>query len=265
MILAVDGTGLLHTYFHVNDDKDPDDLLERFLTRLYRLKAHFDSTIRRESVRCFVVFDNGGTTFRKCLYPGYKAGRERYTEFDIAHAQAKEAVGYAQSLQGFLAPAGYEADDVMATIAARASERVVLHSADKDMHQCLEAGRVVIIKRSRVDVGKHALDIEYFSEKDLIAKFGISPDRWIDYQCLVGDTSDAVYGANRIGPKTARAILEQYTGRLEEANIYRLPLTSSQRSGWTEFKERLPVLREVFRLHSFLKLDVDGFLPVGEF
>lgn len=262
MILAVDGNGLLHTYYHVadrnnpdgNQEKNPDEILERFLTRLERLRASLLLKAKGEPVKCVCVFDHQGLTIRKCILPGYKAGRTRDPVLDLAVRQAQVAVATSQSWIGFMSPPGYEADDVLATIAATANERVLLHSADKDINQCLQSGKVTIIKSSRVDVEARALDIQFFTESDMVKKFGVGPRRWVDYQCLVGDTTDNVEGADGVGPVTAVKILQKFESRFEDINVYRLPLNTRQRMNWWSFVDRLPILREVFRLNTGLKM-----------
>lgn len=263
MILAIDGTSLCHVFWHATKKRPDSDPLEGFLGRVYRLKEKF--TRRYEQLTVIVAFDQDGPIYRSMLVSGYKAGRTHEPELKQFIANAKEAISYSQSVRGVVAPLGYEADDVLATIAATTSEQVIIHSADKDLNQCLVSGRVTIIKRSAVNLETNNLDIEWFGTMHFVKEFGFEPNRWIDYQCLVGDATDNIAGAYAIGPKTAREILDQYSGRLEEANQYRLPLNSNQRSHWRDFVERLPALREVFRLQTRLKMPELASELVGEY
>lgn len=264
MILAIDGTSLVYTFYHACKDKDTDTF-EAVLGRIHRLKETMQFRFRKEPFQCIVAFDQDGPTYRHLLVTGYKAGRPENPEIDVLHANVQEAIGYSQSIMGVVSPPGYEADDVLATIAAKATDRVIIHSSDKDMNQCLVQGRVTIAKKSWYDMDKQHLTLKYFSAADLSKEFGFGPSRWIDYQCLVGDTSDGVAGAYGIGPKTAMKVLAEHTGPLEDANVYRLPLKSSQRSHWWDFLDRLPALREVFRLQTRLKMPAMQAELVGEY
>lgn len=266
MILAIDGTSLCHVFWHATKDKPNADPLEGFLGRVHRLKEKFTKRGQQANdLQVVVAFDQSGPIYRSMLVPGYKAGRVREPGVSQLIENAKEAISYSQSIRGVVAPVGYEADDVIATIAAKTKEQVIIHAADKDLNQCLVRGRVTIIKRSAVNLETNNLDVEWFGTPHFVKEFGFEPNRWIDYQCLVGDSIDNVAGAFAIGPKTAREIIEQYSGRLEEANQYRLPLNSNQRSHWRDFVERLPALREVFRLQTRLKMPELASELVGEY
>lgn len=263
MILAIDGTSLCHVFWHATKDKPNGDPLEGFLGRVHRLKERF--TRRDQPLTVIVAFDQDGPIYRSMLVAGYKAGRERDQELKQFIENSKEAISYSQSVRGVIAPLGYEADDVLATIAATSNGQVIIHSADKDLNQCLVSGRVTIIKRSAVNMQTNQLEVEWLATKHFVDEYGFEPSRWIDYQCLVGDATDNVAGAYGIGPKTAKEIIGQYSGRLEEANQYRLPLNSNQRSHWRDFVERLPALREVFRLQTRLKMPELASELVGEY
>jgi DNA polymerase-1 len=165
------------------------------------------------------VFDAGGhETFRHEIYEDYKATREKLDEtlqqdFDTAMQRIR------QILEGFNIPTielqGYEADDVIGTLAHQATERgmqAVIVSGDKDFYQLIGSG-VALLNPGRG--GPAAVEEELVDESNAAQRLGVPPERVVDYLALVGDSSDNIPGVRGIGPKTAVQLIEQY-GSLEE-------------------------------------------------
>ena len=153
-----------------------------------------------------VIFDKGSHTFRNDLYPAYKANREAMPE-DLRPQipltrQATEAFNIAcKEVEG------YEADDIIATLAVQAREaggRVTIVSSDKDLMQLIGGGVEMLDAMKNRRIG-----IEGVEEK-----FGVAPDRVADVQALAGDSVDNVPGAPGIGVKTAALLINEY-GDLE--------------------------------------------------
>jgi DNA polymerase-1 len=148
------------------------------------------------------VFDAKGKTFRDELYSDYKAHRPSMPE-DLARQvepiyEAVRALGWP-----ILSVEGVEADDVIGTLAAQAVEHgmeAVISTGDKDMAQLVN-DHVTLI---------NTMSNEKFDREGVIAKFGVPPERIIDYLTLVGDTVDNVPGVAKVGPKTAVKWLTQY-------------------------------------------------------
>ncbi|MCF2904878.1 DNA polymerase I [Octadecabacter sp. CECT 8868] len=154
-----------------------------------------------------VIFDKGSHTFRNDLYDQYKANRDAMPE-DLRPQMpltrdATRAFNIAcEEIEGF------EADDIMATLARQAREaggRCTIISSDKDLMQ-LVGGGVVMMDAMK---GNRVIDVEGVEEK-----FGVGPDRVIDVQALAGDSVDNVPGAPGIGIKTAALLINEY-GDLE--------------------------------------------------
>ncbi|MCR8548730.1 DNA polymerase I [Salipiger sp. P9] len=154
-----------------------------------------------------VVFDKGSHTFRNDLYDLYKANREAMPE-DLRPQipltrKATEAFNIAcKELEG------YEADDIIATLAVQAREaggRVTIISSDKDLMQLVGDGVEMLdaMKNRRID------------RDGVFEKFGVYPDRVVDVQALAGDSVDNVPGAPGIGIKTAALLINEF-GSLEE-------------------------------------------------
>ncbi|MBT8337157.1 MAG: DNA polymerase I [Gemmatimonadetes bacterium] len=155
-----------------------------------------------------VVFD-AGDSFREELYPAYKATREKMPEDLAASLPRVRAV-----VEGFRDPVieleGYEADDVIGTLARQASEaglEAVIVSGDKDFYQ-LVGPHVHLLNPGRG--GPNGVDADWVDLSNADEKFGIPPDKVIDYLALIGDSSDNVPGAPGIGPKTALKLLQEH-------------------------------------------------------
>ncbi len=153
-----------------------------------------------------VIFDKGSHTFRNDLYDLYKANREAMPE-DLRPQmpltrEATKAFNIAcKELEG------YEADDIIATLAVQAREaggRVTIVSSDKDLMQLVGDGVEMLdaMKNKRID------------RDGVLEKFGVGPERVVDVQALAGDSVDNVPGAPGIGIKTAALLINEY-GDLE--------------------------------------------------
>ncbi|MFC3613299.1 DNA polymerase I [Lutimaribacter marinistellae] len=154
-----------------------------------------------------VIFDKGSHTFRNDLYDQYKANREAMPE-DLRPQipltrQATEAFNIAcKEMEG------YEADDIIATLAVQAREaggRVTIISSDKDLMQLVGNGVEMF----------DAMKNRSIDRDGVIEKFGVGPERVVDVQALAGDSVDNVPGAPGIGIKTAALLINEY-GSLED-------------------------------------------------
>lgn len=156
-----------------------------------------------------MVIDPKGKTFRDAFYPEYKANRDEAPEDFVAQIPRMFELAKLFGLPILEAP-GFEADDVMATLADKVSaggfdtEAPGLHlrlvAKDKDLEQVLN-DRVTLY------------DVQTDQELDadaLVEKRGITPQQVIDYQTLIGDSTDNIPGVKGIGPKTAQKLLEQF-------------------------------------------------------
>ncbi len=160
---------------------------------------------------------DAGSSFRTDTYPEYKATREKLDDelqedFDRSIERIKEL------LDGFGVPLiavdGYEADDVIGTLASQAAQqnlRTVIVSGDKDFYQLISE-HVVVLNPGRGGTAPIAETLSDLSNAH--ERLGIPPEHVVDYLALVGDSSDNVPGVKGIGDKTARALIESY-GDLE--------------------------------------------------
>ena len=202
-----------------------------------------------------VVFD-AGRSHREELYPEYKATREKMPR-ELRDSLPRihelvEAFG-----DRVIAVDGWEADDVIGTLAARARAgglEAVIVSGDKDFLQLVGDG-VRLLNPGRG--GPQGVAAEWVDEKGATAKMGVAPERVVDYLALVGDSSDNVPGAPGIGPKTARKLLESY-GTLEEV-LDRAEEVKAKRARESLMANREQILlsRELVTIRTDVALDTD--------
>ena len=160
-----------------------------------------------------VVFDSG-RSHREEVFPDYKATREKMPEELRASLpvvrELVEAFG-----DRIVSVEGWEADDVIGTLAVRAREQgleAVIVSGDKDFYQLVGEG-IHLLNPGRG--GPNGVAADWVDTRNASDKFGVPPEKVTDYLALVGDSSDNVPGAPGIGPKTAVKLLEAY-GTVED-------------------------------------------------
>ena len=153
-----------------------------------------------------VVFDKGSHTFRNDLYDLYKANRDEMPEDLRPQMPLTREATRAFNL-ACLELEGYEADDIIATLARQAREaggRCTIISSDKDLMQLVGGGVEMFDAMKNLRIDREGVE----------AKFGVGPERVIDVQALAGDSVDNVPGAPGIGIKTAALLINEY-GDLE--------------------------------------------------
>jgi len=209
-LLLVDGSSYLYRAFHAMPDLrtsqgEPVGALRGYINMLRALRKDlvFDY--------CACVFDAPGRTFRDDLYPQYKANRSAMPEDLVRQIapihDAVRALGWP-----VIEIEGIEADDVIGTLARHAQShgvRTVVSTGDKDLAQLVN-DRVTLVNT----MSGERLDVAGVSEK-----FGVPPERIVDYLTLVGDSVDNVPGVEKVGPKTAARLLAQY-GSLDNLIVH---------------------------------------------
>ena len=203
-LLLVDGSSYLYRAFHAmpdlrNTQGEATGAIYGVLNMLRRL----DSDFKAEDIAYKAcVFDAKGKTFRDEWYPEYKANRPPMSD-DLAAQIAPIHAGVAALGWPILTIEGVEADDVIGTLARQAAVAgisVVISTGDKDLAQ-LVSPQVRLI---------NTMSNETLDEAGVLAKFGVPPERIVDYLALIGDTVDNVPGVAKVGPKTAVKWLAQH-------------------------------------------------------
>jgi len=200
-LLLVDASSYLYRAFHALPDLrspagEPTGAIYGVISMLKRLRSDFPS----DYSAC--VFDPKGKTFRDDIFPEYKANRTAIPE-DLAAqiAPLKEAI--AALGWPVVVVDGVEADDVIGTLAAHASARdvdTVISTGDKDLAQLVD-DKVTLV---------NTMSNEKLDRAGVAAKFGVPPERIVDYLALMGDSVDNVPGVEKVGPKTAAKWIAEY-------------------------------------------------------
>ena len=193
-LLLVDGSSYLYRAYHAMPDLRapsgfPTGAVHGMVAMMKRLREQFPARL------AVCVFDAKGKTFRDDWYPKYKAHRAPMPEPLV---QQIEPIHEVVKLLGWpvLEVPGVEADDAIGTlccVAAKAGMSVVVSTGDKDLAQLVNA-QVTLINT----MSNERLDIA-----GVQAKFGVPPERIVDYLTLIGDAVDNVPGVDKVGPKTA--------------------------------------------------------------
>ncbi len=194
LLMLIDGSSYLYRAYHALPNlRGPGDVptgaIHGFIAMLRKLRAD------HPSAHAACVFDAPGRTFRDDWYPEYKAQRSPMPD-DLR--RQIEPIHEAVRLLGWpvLSVPGIEADDAIGTLARRAAatgHKVIVSTGDKDLAQLVD-DRVTLI---------NTMSGEVLDRPGVQAKFGVPPDRIVDYLTLVGDTVDNVPGVDKVGPKTA--------------------------------------------------------------
>lgn len=246
-LLLVDGSSYLYRAFHAlpdfrNRNNEPTGAIYGVINMLRRLhkdyEAHYSAC----------VFDAKGKTFRDDLYAQYKSHRPPMPDDLVAQIaplyECINAMGWPM-----LIVEGVEADDVIATLAKQAERenmRCVISTGDKDIAQLVNQ-QVTLV---------NTMTNETLDEAGVVARFGVTPARMIDYLALVGDTSDNIPGVPKVGPKTAVKWLTQY-GTLD--NI----VTHADEIGGVVGENLRGALDWLSRSRELLTIKCDVALPVG--
>ena len=194
-----------------------------------------------------VCFDYPAKNFRHTLSPIYKANRKAIDE-DLKKQMpiAREAVKAMRLC--CLEKEGFEADDVIATVAKRAEEqnvKVVIVTGDKDMFQMVD---------ENINIWNESKNVVYDSQK-VYEKYGIYPDKIVDMLALMGDACDNVIGAAGVGEKTAVKLIQTYGGVediIKNADNIKGKLSQSIKDSI----ENLVLAKKLVKLETNVPLDV---------
>ncbi|MCR5260677.1 MAG: DNA polymerase I [Candidatus Gastranaerophilales bacterium] len=215
-LLLIDGHALAYRYYFALERsgmKTPDNRPIWAVFGFFKCMFDLLKETKANPDLIAVTFDVGRVTYRVDLYPEYKANRESMP--DAMHIQLGEIV---EGLKAFNIPIctkeGFEADDVIGTIAEKAKSlgiSTMILTGDRDSFQLVDdENGVTVIMPSKGE-------IVTYNRAKVFERMGVYPEQIIDYKGLAGDTSDNIPGIRGIGDKTAVKLLTEY-GTLE--NIY---------------------------------------------
>ena len=196
----------------------------------------------------FCAFDMPGPTFRHEIYPQYKANRPPMPD-DLR----PQTVFVRRLLDALcverLEKTRFEADDLLATVAKIGSENhsdVILVTADKDARQLIS---------DRVKLYNLRKESDY-TAKELADDWGIRPEQVVDFQTLVGDSTDNVPGIPLIGPKSAAALLQQYE-TLENIFAHTNELKGKKKENLENGRAQAEITRRLVRLDDQVPIEID--------
>src|SRR4051812_48803711 len=257
-LFLIDGSSQMYRAYHAfrgkglsNQEGHTTHAVYVFVTMLRKLIADHKPEFMAAS------FDLAGKTFRDELVDDYKANRVAMPD-DLAEQinwvhQACEALGVP-----ILTVRGYEADDVIGTLAVRAAAEfdVAIVSIDKDFFQLVDAESAEGNGRGTIRVYDPREDGTWFDAAGVVEKFGVTPSQVADVLALVGDTSDNVAGVPGIGKKGAVDLITQY-GSLDALLERTGELKPKQREALATHRAAALQSRELVTIRTDVPVEVD--------
>jgi DNA polymerase-1 len=255
-LFLIDGNSLAYRAYYALPDSiatsrgEPTNAIFGFASMLVKILTEYGP-------KATIVVWDAGMSGREVQYEPYKA--ERKPRPDLLREQwphlepLVESFGYSN-----VRVEGYEADDVIASLAEQAKERgidVTVVTGDRDAYQLADDGRVRIMTTSR-----GITDTRIYDRDGVVERYGIPPELIPDFIGLKGDTSDNIPGVPGIGDKTAAQLLQQY-GSLEGVLEHVDEISGEKRrQNLRENAELARISRELAVLHR----DIDAGIDVGE-
>ncbi len=239
-LLVVDGNSIINRAFYgIRPLTTSDGLHTNAIFGMVNiLQKHIESV---HPDLCAVAFDLKAPTFRHKMYAEYKAGRRAMAdELAMQFEPAKKCV----AALGFsvISREGYEADDILGTLAEMARAEGDIHTyivtGDKDSLQLINDSTTVLLETNK---GTVTFDRAKFNEV-----YGLEPEAFIDVKALMGDSSDNIPGVSGIGEKTALKLISEY-GSVEQlyAELENSALTQSQKNKLTSGKDSAFLSKEL--------------------
>jgi len=254
-LLLIDGNSLLHRAYHALPQSLSTSTGQP-TNAIYGLAQMLLPLLDDESPDAILVaFDAPGKTFRDELFEDYKAGRPPTDEtliaqFDLAH-ELIDALGMAQT-----EIAGYEADDIIGTVAEKAGAAgfdVLIITGDRDVLQLVD-DQISVLATIR-----GLSETRLYKPDEVQEEYGVRPNQIADYKALAGDSSDNIPGAAGVGPKTAAQLLGQFADveelleRLDEVDNEKLAARLKESTDEIQLSKRLATIA----LDSPLELGID--------
>jgi DNA polymerase-1 len=214
-LYLIDGYALIYRAFFAMLSRPLTTSRGENTSASWGVASFLDKLLRAGELEYIAWVLDSGSSFRKDEYAEYKATREKLTdELQADFSRSVERVE--QILRAYQIPLvavnGYEADDVIGTLARQASEaavNVVIVSGDKDFHQLVRPG---VWLRNPGRGGPGAVEEHWVGLENATERLGVAPVRVTDFLALVGDSSDNVPGVHGIGDKTAQELIATFGG-----------------------------------------------------
>lgn len=235
--VIIDGSSIFYRSFYAMPNLtapsgEPTGAITGFANVIVKLLREFNPTYAA------IALDTSRKTFRTEIFADYKGGRAKTPDELISQLAMLEEFAEVMGIKTLAAP-NFEADDIIGTLAAQASENfaVDIVTGDRDAFQ-------LINKNTRVLFAKNT-NLEIYDEEKFLAEFGFKPPLLVDYKGLSGDNSDNIPGIRGIGEKTATKLLQEF-GTLE--NI----LANAEKISSKKFREAVQNNFEIAKLSKKL-------------
>lgn len=246
-LILVDAHGYLHRAYHAlpplsTSKGEPVNAIYGFTRMLFKLLRE------QQPDYLAVCFDAPGVTFREKIYPAYKATRKETDEnlrsqFPLAR-ELVEKFGLAR-----FEKEGFEADDLIATIAKKAENdgfRIVVVSSDKDLLQLVN---------EKINVFNEPKQT-FFDVKKVKEKWGLQPEQLVDLFALMGDASDNVPSVPGIGEKTALKLVQEHTS-VEKLLEKPVNVSEKLKTKLFEYREQIQQAKKLVSLESSVPLQIN--------
>ena len=235
--VIIDGSSIFYRSFYAmpnltSPSGEPTGGITGFANVIVKLLREFNPTYAA------IALDTSRKTFRTEIFADYKGGRAKTPDELISQLAMLEEFAEVMGIKTLAAP-NYEADDIIGTLAAQASENfaVDIVTGDRDAFQ-------LINQNTRVLFAKNT-NLEIYDEEKFVSEFGFNPPLLVDYKGLSGDNSDNIPGIRGIGEKTATKLLQEF-GTLE--NI----LANAEKISSKKFREAVQNNSEIAKLSKKL-------------
>jgi DNA polymerase I len=246
-IILIDGSSYFHRAYHAlppltTTKGEPTGAIYGVINMIKKIMKDYNPEY------IAVIFDAKGKNFRHELYPEYKATRPQMPDDLVQQIKPLHETIKAMGLT-LISIAGVEADDVIGTLAKKATSAkipVVISTGDKDFAQLVNEHIILINTMSNT-----VLDTE-----NVVKKFGVPPEKIIDYLTLVGDTSDNIPGVPNIGPKTAVKLLTEY-GSLDEIVKHAHEIKGKMGENLQKSLDYLPLAKKLVTIKDDVELNLE--------
>lgn len=250
-LVIIDGNAILYRAYHAlpeftTSKGEPVGAIFGFVSMLLRIIADLKPT------HLICTFDRSAPTFRQTMYVDYHANRA-----EMADDLVSQIPGVDKVLKAFgipiMAVEGYEADDVIGTLAWQAMQNhesgiknygkaeVIIVTGDRDLLQLVNSHVKVYMPI------KGLTEAKMYGSAEVEERYGIRPDQVVDYKALVGDASDNYPGVRGIGPKTASQLIQKY-GTFENIYTHVGELPEKQRIALTDGVESAELAKKLAQI-----------------
>ncbi|GHT21564.1 DNA polymerase I [Planctomycetales bacterium] len=246
-LFILDAHGLLYQLFHAlppmsSPQGEPVGAVFGFAKDLFAIiEKHRPGVL-------LCAFDMPEKTFRSEIYTEYKANRSTMPEDLQPQIECAKEILRAFNIP-ILGVSGYEADDILATVAKQVDKRgeqCVIVTADKDCRQCITDNVSLFNLRKQV----------FYGAEELQNDWGITPKQVVDFQAIVGDATDNVPGVKGIGQKGAMELLQQFS-TLEGVYENLAQIKGKKREYLAEHKEEAMISRKLVQLKTDVPIEAD--------